>query len=280
VTSLEREIARRTELRTFVSTVARVEDVAPGLRQVTIRGGLGGFVPLGADHFVYVMVPRPGGDLSKVTAGLPSEVLQRIPEAERPVGAYYTIRRWSPEDESIELWVVLHHGDDGVAGWARRATPGDPAALWGPRRSFAPPPSARSFLLVGDGTGLPAIASILEEAGSRVAAHVVVETADATRIVLLPAGPNVSVTWRFRDGDEPGTGHRLLDAVRQTDFDPTEVYVFGAAEAEQIRALHRHLCEKRRLPPGSRRSRSSTGRSGCSPGSPATPTRCSPSAAT
>jgi len=208
LTSFEREMARRAQLSTFVTAVARVEDLTPGLRQVTVRGGLAGFEPLGGDQFVYVMVP---------------------------------------ERESIDLWIVLHDHGGGVSAWARRAAVGDPVALWGPRVAFTPPATTRSFLLVGDETGLPAIAAILDELGPAVTARVVLETVDAGHVVALPGGPNVSITWLFRGGDEPGTGSRLLDLVRELDLDPDGLYVFGAAEPRQIAALRRHLRVERGL---------------------------------
>lgn len=249
LTSLEREVARTASLPTFVSTVARVTDLTPSLRQITLRGGLAAYQALAPDQFVYLIVPRDGAGDPRIAPGLRMEDLQRIPEAERPAAAYYTVRRWRPEREELDIWVVLHAHAAGVSAWARWAQPGDRAALWGPRSAFEPPPATAAYLLAADETGLPAVAAILEQLDPAARADVLLEAPSAAHIVDLPGGANVSVSWLFRGDDAPGSGRRLVDAVRQRAPEASGLYVFGAAEAEQIRALRHHLRHERRLPP-------------------------------
>jgi NADPH-dependent ferric siderophore reductase len=245
LTSLEQELEQTANLHTFVTAVEQVDDVTPALRRIVVRGGLDGFVPRGPDQFVYVMVPRPGGDPSLIAPGFRMEHFQQMPETERPAGAYYTVRRWDAERGAMELWFVLHHEDAGVGGWARRAQPGDRVALWGPRTSFAPPADTQTLLLVADESGLAATAAILEELDPGVRAHVVVETSDADHVVELPSRPQVSVTWLFR----AHSARRLADEVRHLDLDPTGLYAFGAAEAGEVDACRRHLRQERALSP-------------------------------
>jgi NADPH-dependent ferric siderophore reductase len=246
LTSLEQELEQTAHLHTYVTTVEQVDDVTPGLRRIVVRGGLDGFVPKGPDQFVFVMVPRRDGDPSVIAPGFRMEDFQRMPEPERPAGAYYTVRRWDAERGAMELWFVLHHEDAGVGGWARHAQPGDRMALWGPRTSFAPPADTQSLLLVADETGLAATASILEELDPATRAHVVVETSDAAHTVDLPRGPHVSVTWLFR---EHRTGRGLVDEIRRMQLDPAGLYAFGAAEAGAVDEVRRHLRQDRGLPP-------------------------------
>lgn len=243
LTSLEQELEHTANLHTYVTTVEQVDDVTPALRRIVVRGGLDGFVPKGPDQFVYVMVPRPDGEA--IAPGFRMEDFQRMPEAERPAGAYYTVRRWDADRKAMELWFVLHHEDAGVGGWARRAQPGDRMALWGPRTSFAPPADTQSLLLVADETGLAATAAILEELDPAVRAHVVVETADAAHVVELPSRPHVSVTWLFRAHNP----RSLADEVRRMELEPAGLYAFGAAEAGAVDALRRHLRQERALAP-------------------------------
>jgi NADPH-dependent ferric siderophore reductase len=246
LTTLEEELAQTANRHTFVTTVEQIEDVTPALRRIVVRGGLDGFVPKGPDQFVFVMVPRRDGDPSVIAPGFRMEDFQRMPESERPAGAYYTVRRWDAERQAMELWFVLHREDAGVGGWARHAQLGDRMALWGPRTSYAPPADTQSLLLVADETGLAATAAILEELDPATHAHVVVETSDASHTVDLPRGPHVSVTWLFR---EHRTGRGLVDEVRRMQLDPAGLYAFGAAEAGAVDEVRRHLRQDRGLPP-------------------------------
>jgi NADPH-dependent ferric siderophore reductase len=178
------------------------------------------------------------------------------------VGAYYTVRRWRPEVQEIDLWMVLHHEggepddvDDprvgAAARWAAAAAPGDAVGLWGPRTAFEPPADTDSYLLVADETGLAAVAALLEQWGAGPtpppSTTVVVEVADAEHRVALPMAAWADVRWLHRDGADPGTGTRLLDAVRSVELGP-RTYAVGAAESRQVTAIRRHLRDERGLP--------------------------------
>jgi NADPH-dependent ferric siderophore reductase len=249
LTTLERELAQTEHLTTFVTQVTSAETLAPGLRRIVVGGGLDSFEPLGPDQFLYVMVPRERRDAVPIPPGFRMQELSQIPEDRRPYGAYYTVRRWDREQRSIEFWVVLHAHDAtaGVSAWALHASPGDSLALWGPRSAFDPPAETRSLLLVGDETGLPAIAAILEAAQPGVRARVLLETSHIGHLVALPSRASVETDWVFRDARDAGTGTRLLDAVRALDLDPVGLYAFGAAEFGEIGAVRRHLRRDRGL---------------------------------
>ncbi len=139
-TTAEREIAEAAKVRTFVTEVSAVERVHPHLRRITLAGGeLASFRPVGPDSFVYVLLPPPGRTELTIDQQFTWTHYEEMPEADRPVGAYYTVRHWRPETSELSLLFVLH-GDVGPAsGWASRARPGDPLALWGPRTAYHPP---------------------------------------------------------------------------------------------------------------------------------------------
>ena len=84
-------------IRTMLTTVSAVRDVHPHLRLITFRGGdLDTFSPLGADTFLYVLLPPPGRDELTIDQSFTWELSSSMPETERPVGAYYTLRAWRP----------------------------------------------------------------------------------------------------------------------------------------------------------------------------------------
>ena len=110
------------------------------------------------------------------------EKFEQMPDADRPVGAYYTVRQWDPERRELTM-LMVRHGDSGQASaWVDGAVPGDPVALWGPRTAYHPPAATDWHLLVGDDTGLPAVAVILESLPAGAVAKVFAEVADARNI--------------------------------------------------------------------------------------------------
>ncbi len=243
-TSLERELSG-TEFTTFVSAVSAVTDLSPTLRQITFRGGLDNFTSLGGDQFLYVLLPPAGRTELTVGSDFSWLAYEDMSDEERPAGAYYSVRAWRPETRELDMWFVLH-GDAGAASaWAAQAEPGQPAALWGPRRSFEPPADATSYLMVTDETGFGAVSAVLDElleADPAVEAVVIAERDGAENSVPFPSGRGIDVTWVDRGGAAPGTTSLLVDAVRELAIDPG-VYAFGAAESRRITEVRKHLRE-------------------------------------
>jgi NADPH-dependent ferric siderophore reductase len=233
----------RTQLRTFLSEVATVTDITPTLRQITFRGGLDDFEPLDGDQFLYVLLPPKGRTELTFGADFAWEAYEQMPEAERPTGAYYTVRHWRADVGELDMWFVLH-GDAGEASaWASRAEPGQPVGLWGPRRVFYPPATTGSYLLVVDETGFGAVAAVLDQllaADPDVDVRLIAESDGLAGRVEFPAGPNVTTTWVDRAGAAPGTTTGLLDAVQRLEIS-TDTYAFGAAESRRITAIRNHL---------------------------------------
>ena len=242
LTSAELVMAQTNTIRTFLTSVVRVEDVNPHLKQVTVGGGdLTTFRPLGPDTFLYVLLPPEGRDELTIDQSFTWAGYQEMPEEERPVGAYYTLRRWRPEVAEIDLLFVLH-GDDGPASrWAYRAKPGDPVALWGPRTAYEPPADTDWLLLAGDETGLPAISVTLENKPAGLPAEVYVELDGPDNRLPLPDSPEIDVRWIYRGHAEAGTTSLLADAVKARPLRPGNVYAWGGAESRSVTALRKHL---------------------------------------
>lgn len=241
-------VAEMAAIRTFLTTVKEVVEVHPHLRRITFAGGdLATFTPAGPDTFLYVLLPPPGRTELTIDRSFTWEGVFAMPEAERPVGAYYTLRHWRPEGPELDMLFVLH--DEGHATtWARRARPGDPVALWGPRTAYDPPAGTDRYLLVADETGLPAVARILEELPPGTPAQVVAEVADAAEHQELPERPEVEVTWVHRDGAPAGTTTLLVDAVRALPWPGAgTLYVWGGGESRAMTAVRRHVRRERGL---------------------------------
>jgi NADPH-dependent ferric siderophore reductase len=246
-TSAERQLAEMAGIRTFLTTVSAVEDVHRHLRRITFAGGdLATFTPGGPDTFLYVLLPPPGRDTLTIDQSFTWEQYGQMAPAEQPVGAYYTVRAWRPALAELDMLFVLH-GDGNASGWAARAEPGDPVALWGPRTGYHPPPDTDWLLLAADETGLPAVAAILEQLPEGMPARVLAEVADASEHQELPDRPGVEVAWLHRDGTAAGTTSLLPDAARAVAWPAGKPYVWGGGESRTMTAIRRYVRDERGL---------------------------------
>jgi NADPH-dependent ferric siderophore reductase len=241
-TTAERERVEMARIRTFLTRVVSVEEVHPHLRQITFGGGdLMSFEPLGPDTFAYLLLPPPGRRELTIDQSFTWEQHSAMAEAERPVGAYYTMRRWRPAAAEIDMLMVLHDDAGHASAWAARAEPGDPVALWGPRTGYYPPPGTQSLVLVADETGLPAVAAILEQLPAGWRAQVVAEVASEEERQALRSSLDIDVVWCHRDGAAPGTTTLLADGVRTLPSLGPNPYVWGGGESHAMTAVRRYV---------------------------------------
>ena len=239
-------VDERALIRTFITEVVAVKQIGPHMVQVTCGGGdLREFQPFGPDTFLYVLAPQAGQHTLNFDSSFAWSAYDEMPEADRPVGAYYTMRSWRPEHDELDLIVVTHeeHGGEGGEGsrWAQRVQIGDSVGLWGPRRVYDPPEATDRYLLVGDEKGVHAIAAILEALPATTRIDVIVEVDGPADQVPLAAGPNTSVRWLYRNGAAAGTTTALLAEVQQLDLSDGTIYAWGGAESRVVTSIRRYL---------------------------------------
>ena len=196
--------------------VVRVEDISLHFRSVTFAGeSLADFTSASFDDHVKFILASPGGE---------------------PVMRDYTPRRYDRSRRELTIEFALH-GDGPAATWAANATAGQRVTIAGPRGSFVIPVDYKWHLLVGDETGLPAIARRLEElpAGARAVALVHVDDPADRRTFQTAA--NLSVQWL---PDAAG----LVQAVRLLDLRAGEGYAWCAGEAELAATVRRILVDE------------------------------------
>ena len=188
----------------------------------------------------------PGGDQPDTDA----YVNLAIPPGEepdvKPARRRYTVRSWDQAARELTLDFVVH-GDDGVAGpWARRARPGDVLVFEGPGSGYRPDPEADWHLMVGDESALPAIAASLEAVPPDAPVVVRLLCDGPEHEIALTTPGTLDLEWLHRNGNDDG-GDLLADAVRTLAFPPGRVHAFVHGEAEEIRAIRRHLLVERGL---------------------------------
>jgi NADPH-dependent ferric siderophore reductase len=219
-----REVLRQRQRHTRESVslhtvrVTRIREVTPRMRRVTLGGTSLETFPV---------------------SGLPADAIRVfLPEATERISRAYTVRRFDPASQEMDIDVLCHeHGPGGL--WARALAPGDRVELLGPRHEFWAAPSTQFHLLVGDESALPAIGAILEALPSPVVAIVRVEVDDENDHVDLPSAARTDVQWIHRTRQR----RSLVDAVRAVQIPYHTGQAWIAGEAGNARAVRRHLID-------------------------------------
>src|SRR5690606_6528938 len=102
-----------------------------------------------------------------------------------------------------------------------------------------------AHLFVADESGFAAVAARIDQLDDDVDVIVIAETIDESHVVALAPEGRADIRWVYRGDDEPGTGTRLLDAVRDVDVTREGLVAFGAAESRQVSAIRRYLRRER-----------------------------------
>ena len=151
---------------------------------------------------------------------------------------YYTVR--SHATGTLVLDVVLHEVGLVTEWVVRDDCVGSTVTITEPKGSFDPPADAGWLLLVGDVTGLPAMARIAESA--ELPTRIWAEVEDALPGYLPDTA---ETTWL----ESPSGGHsRLAEVVESIDWPEGPGYFWMAGESAQMRSIRKHLMRDRKLP--------------------------------
>jgi len=194
------------------TTVTRTQQVTPLMRRITFGGaGLSDFE----------------------TSGSPDErVLVRFP-LYPPHARSYTVRRWQPSKNELEIDFVLH-GHGGATLWAENAQPGATVHLSTASGWFTPPAECDWLLLVADHAALPAIGRILEEAPDDLPIHVIAQVPAPSEQQTFTTRADAHYRWI----DEADS---LLAELAGVRMPPGEGYIWCAVEATTARRIRAHL---------------------------------------
>jgi NADPH-dependent ferric siderophore reductase len=226
--------------------VATTEQLTPGMVRVVLSGGdLEDLVmPDATDAYVNLAFRPPGASYDEVFE--PTDVRESAPREEWPARRRYTVRSWDAATGRLTLDFVVH-ADEGVASrWALNAARGDVLVFTGPSGGYRPDLAADWHLMLGDESALPAIAASIEALapGERAVVRLVCDGPEHEIELTSPA--EVDLVWLHRRGD--GTdGSLLVSAAEALDFAPGTPSGFVHGEADEIRAVRRHLLEERGL---------------------------------
>lgn len=230
----------RDVVEQFPMTVSAVRTLSEPVRRITFRAPeFGRFIPSGPDEYFALIFPaRPGQDLVMPSTDRINvrSAVARIPEPERPVMRWYTVRARRPEAGEIDVDVVVH-GDRGPgSAWALRAAPGDRVGFRAHGSGYRAPATAGPQLFVADETAMPALYSILESLDSTAGVTALLELPDATHDTPLNA--DVTPDLVFRGSGAPGSA--ALARLAELDL-PKVTYVWACGEASLASGVRRHL---------------------------------------
>ena len=198
------------------------------------------------DTDTYVNLALPPADAPYDAVFDPKQVREEHPADVQPARRRYTVRAWDDATKELTLDFVVH-GDEGVAGpWAAAAREGDVLVFEGPGSGYRPDPDADWHLMVGDESALPAIAASLEAVteGATVVVRLLCDGPDH-EIPLTTKG-DLDLQWLHRTGTT-GDVDQLVDSVRGLEAREGRVHAFVHGEADEVRALRRHLLAERGL---------------------------------
>jgi NADPH-dependent ferric siderophore reductase len=234
---------RREPPRFRSAEVAHVDQRSPRLVRVTFTGDELADLDIGLPaSSIRVLVPPPGGADRELPRWNGNEFL--YDDGSRPPIRTVTPLRLDPFTTELDVEIV-RHGEGPLATFAESARPGHRVAISGTGRGYEVDPAARSFLLAGDESALPAIGVLLPNLPAEARVHVIVEIGSPEARIDLPAHPGASVDWVELP---PGAraGEALVGAVTAAETDP-EARVWAAGEAAAVQRIRRHLFEDRGL---------------------------------
>lgn len=243
-----RDASRTASLALRRAIVLRVDTVTPRMRRVVLGGSDLADLLIPSDAlgpFVKLLLPPDGpGPVAWPQVGANGCLAWPPASERRPAMRTYTVRHLDPGRAELTLDIVLH--DTGIAtDWARRVRAGGGVTLWGPGVTL-PPPTDR-WLLLGDHSALPAIASILENLPSEARGLAVIEVPDRGEEQSLRPPAGVEVVWLHRP--TPHHPSRLVETLRAIPLPgDAKLLLFAGAEAAIAREIRRHARQERGLP--------------------------------
>jgi len=185
-----------------------------------------------------------------VKAGVPAQWLKIfVPVVPVAGGATYshsgraiTVRNIDEEKQELHLDIFLHGATGPVSSWAETVKSGDEIYISDvhPRSGYPILDADNDYLLVGDETAMPAIASIAESLPRHAHARIIIRISSAEEKSYLRLSRNASVQWLCGASSEiPSTSS--LESMLTSMPLPPDVKVWAAGESHEVQGIRRVL---------------------------------------
>lgn len=228
--------------------VVGAQRLTPSMVRLTLGAGdLDDFtMPDATDAYINVAIPPADAPYDAVFD--PARVRAEHPQHLWPARRRYTVRGWDAANQLLTLDFVVH--GVGVAGsWAATAEPGSVLVFEGPSGGYRPDATTDWHLFAGDESALPAIAASLEAVPTGALAIVRLVCDGPAHEVELSCPGSLDVKWLHRTGTAEDSD-LLAQSLRDLPLPRGRVQAFVHGEAEEIRAVRRHLLVERDLSRG------------------------------
>jgi len=200
----------------------------------------------------YIRITLTGNDVSlfgNATVGannkifLPSEIDGKIYfDQKKSVRRTFTHRGINIEKKEMIIDFAVHGNSGPASAWALKAKSGDALGIAMKDATLELYPVADWYLLVGDATGIPVLASILESLPKGATGVTLIEVLDKEEEIPLITTSDIQVNWIYNA--TPGEKSPLINAVKNLVLpDNNEVKCFGyvAAEFTTVKELRHYL---------------------------------------
>jgi NADPH-dependent ferric siderophore reductase len=225
--------------------VVGVGSPSASVRRITLRAdAFAGLCTVGADEFFGLLMPGASG---RLVLPDPERVniraaVSEIPEEDRPLLRWYTVRRHDAAAGTVEVDIVTHGTSGPGSAWALGAAPGDRVGFRQCGALFLPGDAARLCFVV-DETAAPGLAAIMESRDLDPDCRIIVETSDLAHLTPLPWHPGLVIV--ARDGAAPG--ERALGLLRDLDAEAFD-YFYLCGESDLASSCRRLLVTERGVP--------------------------------
>lgn len=206
--------------------VLAVERLTPHMIRITLGGPeLAGFTSPSPDDHIKIFIPGLDGS---------------------PTRRDYTPRRYDPQNGTLLLDFVNHHGGP-AAAWARAAKPGDRLEIGGPRGSQIISGAIDHWLLIGDETALPAIGRRVEELRAQMPVTTLVAVPGPEDEQVFASASSHVAYWVHRPMEQADDAAGVLAVLKKLEI-PEHTFVWVGAEARVAKAVRQYLQDERRIP--------------------------------
>lgn len=161
-------------------------------------------------------------------------------EAVKPIVRTYTHRAIDLAENTISIDFV-DHGDVGPASsWARKAQAGDQLGVAMKLGASELYPAVDWYLLAGDATAIPVLASILESLPKTAKGHCLIEVATLEDMHPEVKHEGFTIQWLFNE--DPGAGSELADEVRKIHIPEGKThFAYVACEYASVRQIRQYF---------------------------------------
>ncbi|MPS30757.1 MULTISPECIES: siderophore-interacting protein [unclassified Salinivibrio] len=207
--------------------VIDTQTVTPNMQRLTLQ----------SDAFAGFPTECEGGYIKLLFDKAGSTDLSGLAEGERPVMRTYTIRRFMPDQQQIEVDMVRHQieqADCGFAArWALNAQVGDTINIAGPGTIAPINRDADWFFMAADMTALPALSAKIKTLPRDAKGYAVVQLDAEEDAQPLDAPAGMEIIWL--------TTPTLAETVKAQPWLAGQVSVWCACEFESMRALRQYF---------------------------------------